>query len=350
MNSAGKLLWSYSFHGKDGAAPEAGILRDAKGNLLGTTLSGGAPNCPNQGDYDCGVVFELDPTGKKETVLHKFTGNCNGNQDGWAPNALLVEDASGNLYGTAFFGGTGNCGGTVFRIGAAGKEKSIFNFPGGASGQGGPGPGVVFGGSHGLYGVTASGGDSNLGTAFSMTTKGNETVLWNFLGGADGGSNPSSVLAFDSAGNLYGTTQSGGNNCGVNGCGTVFELSPSGGGWTQKTLYVFCQLSQCKDGYDPLRGPLVLDKAGNIYGTTSDGGFVNGGLCRGGCGTVFKLDPSGNETVLYSFTGGADGAEPQVGLTMDGQGNLYGTAAIGGDMKCADGSPDGCGTVFELIP
>jgi uncharacterized repeat protein (TIGR03803 family) len=348
MNSVGKVLWSYSFDGEGGFELQAGVFRDAKGNIYGTTLLGGIPNCPQQGNYGCGVVFKLDPTGKKETVLHKFTGNCESNQDGYWPTSTPVTDAAGNLYGTTLEGGPpSGCLGTVFKINGPGKETIMYDFAGSPDGAN-PGAGLVLHG-HKLYGPTGSGGSYNQGTVFSMTTKGSETVLYNFFGGVDGG-NPGSVLAFDSVGNLYGTTQSGGNNCGVNGCGTVFALSQSGGGWTQKTLYVFCQLSQCKDGYDPYKGPPVLDKAGNIYGTTYFGGYTNGGLCRSGCGTIFKVEPSGNETSLYSFTGGADGAFPSAGLTMDNKGNLYGTAEIGGDLKCPAGGNQGCGVVFELTP
>jgi uncharacterized repeat protein (TIGR03803 family) len=346
MNSVGKVLWSYSFDGEDGFELQAGVLRDSKGNIYGTTLLGGIPNCPQQGNYGCGVVFKLDSTGKKETVLHKFTGNCESDHDGYFPASTPVMDAAGNLYATTLEGGP-QCVGTVFKISSPGKETILHDFAGSPDGAN-PYAGLTQRG-HNLYGTTGSGGGSNAGTVFGMTTEGNEAPLFSFEGGADGG-DPSSVLAFDKAGNLYGTTQSGGNNCGVNGCGTVFELSPGGGGWSEKTLYVFCQLSQCKDGWDPYKGPLVLDKAGNIYGTTSFGGFTNGGLCRSGCGTIFKLDPSGNETVLYRFTGGADGGFPSAGLTMDDRGDLYGTAETGGDLKCTVGGNQGCGVVFELTP
>jgi uncharacterized repeat protein (TIGR03803 family) len=294
------------------------------------------------------VIFRLDPTGKKEAVLHKFTGDCDGNHDGYFPTAPPIMDAEGNLYGTTYMGGPPpTCWGTVFKIRGAGKETILHDFSGSPDGAN-PYAGLLLRG-HYVYSTTGNGGTGNQGTAFSMSTKGNEAVLYNFLGGSDGG-NPSSALAFDKAGNLYGSTPSGGNNCGVNGCGTVFELSPSGGGWIQKTLYVFCQLSRCADGWMP-SGPLVLDQSGNIYGTTTQGGTEFN--CDGsgyGCGTVFKLDSSGNETVLYSFDGGTDGGDPQGGLARDRQGNLYGTAAIGGDLQCPLGSGHGCGVIFELTP
>ncbi len=346
LDKIGKLVWSYSFHGKDGFSPMAGVRRDAKGSLYGTTTFGGT--VPVNGNPGDGVVFKLDAA-RNETVLHRFKGcNVKGPHDGWWPESLLVMDASGNLYGTTVIGGVPyKCQGTAFALSPTGKETILHRFSGGADGAN-PYVGMILRSANTLYGVAAGGGASSNGVAFQVSTKGNETVLYNFTGGSGGG-NPDSALVADSAGNLYGTTASGGSNCGVNGCGTVFELSPNSSGWTQKTLYVFCQKSQCADGYSP-SGPLVLDGAGNIYSTTSNGGYTNEGNCRAGCGVVFKLDPSGNETVLYSFTNGTDGAWPYAGLLMDDKGNLFGTAGGGGDLSCTAGNGQGCGVVFELIP
>jgi uncharacterized repeat protein (TIGR03803 family) len=347
LAKTGKLIWSYSFHGKDGFVPVAGVLRDAKGNLYGTTEYGGTD--PTYNNFGNGVVFKLD-TARKETVLYRFK-NCivNGPHDGQLPTSLLVMDASGMLYGTTLFGGDPlQCQGTAFALGSTGKETVLHKFSGGADG-GNPSGGLILHGTHSLYGTAASGG-GGAGLAFQVGTRGKETVLYNFTGGS-GGSNPGSVLVADSAGNLYGTTTNGGSNCGGQ-CGSVFELSPNGSGWTQKTLYVFCQKSQCADGYSPFSGPLVLDKVGNIYGTTHNGGYTKGGNCRGGCGVVFKLDPSGSETVLYRFTDGNDGASPWAGLTMDDKGNLFGAAQFGGDLNCPapGGKGNGCGVIFELTP
>ena len=349
MDRTGKLIWSYSFHGKDGFNSWASLLRDAKGNLYGTTIWGGGPDCPGKGNPGCGVVFKLDPAGKNETVLYKFAGNCNDKRDGMNPEGVPVMDAAGNLYGTTFSGGPPlHCFGTAFAVSGTGKETILHVFKGAPDGMNG-GLGLVKRGAHSLYGVTSSGGNEGQGTAFRMSTKGKETILYNFTGGSSNGGAPASVLAFDKAGNLYGTTLIGGTNCGGD-CGTVFELSPNGGGWTHKTLYVFCQLSSCDDGRQPLRGPLVLDGAGNIYGTTEEGGVQHDCNSGAGCGTVFKLDANGNETVLYSFTGGADGNAPGAGLTMDDKGNLYGTAGEGGDVNCKLDVGYGCGVVFELTP
>jgi uncharacterized repeat protein (TIGR03803 family) len=177
---------------------------------------------------------------------------------------------------------------------------------------------------------------------FEFDTAGTETVLHDFAGGSDG-AYPSSVLIRDAAGNLYGTTTQGGSaECGGTGCGTIFEVSPAlGRGWTEKELYVFCSVSNCADGEGPISGPLVRDSAGNLYGTTYFGGTNDAGI-------VFKLDGTGKETVLHSFTGGTDGAHPWAGLTMDAVGNLYGTTQAGGDLACY--APVGCGVVFKLTP
>jgi uncharacterized repeat protein (TIGR03803 family) len=181
---------------------------------------------------------------------------------------------------------------------------------------------------------------------FKVDGTGNETVLHTF-GGSDG-AYPDSVLLFDSQGNLYGTTQGGGSSgeC-ANGCGVVFELSPRNGPWEETVLYSFCPASGCTDGATPIAGPLVRDSAGNLYGTTYFGGAYCGS--NEGCGVVFKLDTAGTETVLHSFSGGADGAAPWGGLTSDSMGNLYGAASQGGDLKCQPGNGQGCGTVFKIF-
>lgn len=229
-------------------------------------------------------MFELKPSGSKwnETVLYTFTGSSDGGQ----PAGSLVFDSGGSLYGTASSGGTS-------------------------------GSGVVFK-------LTPSGG--------SWT----ESVLYNFAGGSDGG-NPQSGVIFDAAGNSYGTTQFGGL-----GGGTVFELSPSHGGWTENVLYTFCSVSQCADGSQPLAG-LTFDSAGNLYGTTSNGGASSEGV-------VYKLTQSGSswtETVLHSLSG-SDGAQPHGGVILDQQGVVYGTAKYGGNTACDLGV--GCGVVFEITP
>jgi uncharacterized repeat protein (TIGR03803 family) len=345
MNEAGKIIWTHSFNGANGWQPLAGLLRDAGGNLFGTTGLGGDLKCIPP--YGCGTVFKLDNVGKKETVLHRFTDR----PDGEGPEPLLVQDPGGNLYGTTWSGGE-NEAGTVFKINTAGKETILYSFTGGSDGCG-PYPGVILDSAGNLYGTTLIGGagfgNSGYGVVFKVDASGNETVLHTF-GGSDG-ANPDSVLLFAPEGNLYGMTQNGGSSevC-DGGCGTVFELSPQNGGWSETVLYSFCSLSDCADGLQPVRGPLVRDAAGNLYGTTDDGG--NYRYCNGdGCGVVFKLDPAGKETVLHNFTGGADGSGPFAGLTIDSVGILYGAAISGGDLKCLDNKNGyGCGVVFKIIP
>jgi uncharacterized repeat protein (TIGR03803 family) len=345
MNNAGKEIWLYSFKGASQIDPTAGLLRDASGNLYGTTESGGkiTKTCGGVQGGGCGTVFKVDKNGKR-TVLYKFEGFP---RDGYFPAALLVEDGSGSLYGVTNEGGTSNFG-TVFEVEASGRETILHNFSGPPSGGGdgaSPSGGVIRDAAGNLYGVTGGGGAYGAGTVFELDTTGKETLLYSFTGGSDGGG-PDSVLLLDSQGNLYGATADGGNSavCG-GGCGTVFELSP-GNGWTETALYSFCSLEGCADGEKPVGGPLVRDPAGNIYGTTIFGGAYRN--CNGdACGVVFKLDTAGKETVLHSFTGGADGAFPVAGLSIDSSGNLYGTAWQGG-ATCFTSYT--CGVVFKITP
>jgi uncharacterized repeat protein (TIGR03803 family) len=344
INKAGKEVWLHSFNFGNGFEPDAGLVRDAAGNLYGTTLYGGYTTCVS---FGCGTVFKLDKTGK-ERLLYKF----NEYPDAYFPEALLVQDVRGNLYGTTYSGGTSDLG-TVFRVDSAGKETILHNFAGPPDG-GGDGAfsytGVIRDSTGNLYGVTGAGGAYGDGVVYRLDSSGNETLLYSFTGGGDGGG-PNSVLLADSAGNLYGTTEGGGNlSCpGGSGCGVVFELSPqSEGSWTETTLYTFCSLSNCADGQFPHKGPLIRDAAGNLYGSTVFGGTYRN--CNGNtCGVVFKLDPSGNETVLHSFTAGADGAYPWLDV-IDASGNLYGATGQGGDLNCAPNRGYGCGTLFKITP
>ncbi len=343
MSKSGKLVWVHSFNGANGWQALAGLLRDAAGNLFGTTDIGGNLKC--HPPYGCGTAFELNKTGKNETLLHRFTSR----QDG--PNSPLVEDSAGNLYGTTYIGGDHGYG-TVFKLDPAGHETILYNFTGGSDGCA-PYSGVILDSVGNSYGTTYSGGSgsctSGYGVVFEVDSAGNETVLHTFEGGD--GANPDSVLLFDPKGNLYGTTANGGSSglC-QGGCGTVFELLPQNGDWSEAVLYNFCSLSDCTDGLLPSRGPLVRDAAGNLYGTTDFGGTYRN--CNGeGCGVVFKLDTTGKETVLHDFTRGGDGGGPFAGLTTDSTGNLYGAVVEGGDLKCADNlNGYGCGTVFKIAP
>jgi uncharacterized repeat protein (TIGR03803 family) len=346
LNNGGKPIWQYNFDGHDGYGPVAGLLRDSSGNLFGTTVYGGTINneCGADG---CGVVFKLGSTGEKENVAYKFPGVPYG----MFPESLLVEDKQGNLYGTTYTGGVGF--GIAFKVSPGGKLKNLHTFGGGTDGCE-PYPGVILDEEGNVYGVASAGGsgehcDGGYGLVFEITSSGQFEVLHDFSF-ADG-SGPNSVLLFDSLGNLYGTTAYGGEGAGCQdnfGCGTVFKLTPqSGGTWQESVLYNFCSLSKCADGQRPFAGPLVRNASGDIYGTTLIGGaYMNCG--DDACGTVFKLDSTGRETVLYSFTGEKDGAFPAAGLAMDSHGNLYGTTESGG-ASCFDNETT-CGVVFKVTP
>ena len=330
----------YSFAGPpNGALPSASVL-DAKGNLYGTTFYGGDSVC--DAPYGCGTVFKLDTAGK-EAVLYSFTATGG---DGANPWAGLVPDAKGNLYGTTAGGGDLACNapdgcGTVFKLDATGKETVLYGFTGSPDGAV-PFAGLVLDAQGNLYGTTKDGGAYGSGTVFELNTTGKESVLYSFTGTGGDGAEPMAGLVQDAQGNLYGTTEDGG----AYGFGTVFELNTTG---KETVLYSFCSALNCADGIVPWAG-LVRDAQGNLYGTARFGGDLACGATGDGCGTVFKLDTTGNETVLHTFTGtGGDGAHPFVGLVLDAQGNLYGTTFDGGDLSCDDGgSQSGCGIVFKL--
>jgi len=340
MDKTGQLIWLHSFNGKHGKYPLGGVLRDATGRLFGTASEGG-DYCADFSD-GCGTVFRLNKNGK-ETVLYRFTGF----PDGETPAAGLVADSAGNLYGTTFGGGEYDQG-TVFKVDPEGNESILYSFCAEMNCIDGQDPttGLIINKSGDVFGV-AGGGLTDDGVIYKVSPKGKETVLYNFEGGVNGGG-PVSVLMEGSDGNLYGTTQGGGNldMCIGEGCGVVYKYSPHDG--TEIALYAFCSKANCSDGERPYDGPLIEDAAGNFYGTTIFGGSPTCGD-GGGCGVVFKLDRQGNETVLHTFSGGADGAAPHAGLTIDEAGNLYGTTAGGGDNNCDPGNY-GCGVVFKITP
>jgi uncharacterized repeat protein (TIGR03803 family) len=306
----------YSFGGRHGKWPLAGLVRDGKGNLYGTTVNGGA--------YLYGTVFKLDSTGK-EKVLYSFCPGGYPCSDGCYPDTGLRRDKAGNLYGTVW-----NCGafgyGAVFKLDMTGKLTLLHSFTGGADGKA-PYAGVVQDEAGNLYGTTAGGGAYSWGTVFKLDEAGTYTVLHSFAEGQDGAS-PSGDLLRDSEGNLYGTTFAGGDG----NSGIVFKVDATG---RETVLYRF---KGWPDGWSP-NGALVRDNKGNLYGTTTVGGDHDNG-------TIFKLDTRGAETVLYSFTGGADGSQPYAGLVRDKAGNLYGTTAYRGNTGCHHRY--GCGVVFEL--
>jgi len=322
VSGAFELLSTFA-GGTDGCGPLAALTRDNQGNLYGATFWGGA--------YGGGTVFMVTPSGVK-TVLHNFTAGGEGAQ----PQSTVVLDAQGNLYGTTIGGGT--CGhGTVFELTPSGTATALhrFNCPASiirTTDGANPEAGVMFDSQGNLYGTTTYGGVYGAGTVFKVTPNKRQwnTELYNFTGGGDG-RQPHSGVVVDTQGNVYGTTMFGGDSydCSLGGCGTVFQITPSG---TEKVLHTF---TAPPDGHWPT-SDLVLDAQGNLYGTTAYGGAYDY------TGTVFMVTPSGTEKVLYSFSGGADGGGPWGGLVRDAQGNLYGTTYSGGTY--------GYGTVFKLTP
>lgn len=364
-----KVLLSFVNSGPEGSWPTGSLVRDDKsGTLYGTTSYGG--------DSDCGVVFQLTPDGT-ETVLHTFAQNQNdvacqpwagvirdqtGNLFGTtldsdnvyggtvyriAPDgtetvlhdfnyytdgawlySTLIEDKRGNLYGTASGGGADGVG-MVFRLAPDGTLKTLYSFTG-LNGDGKfPYAGLTRDSNGNFLGTTSQGGTTGCngtgcGTVFRISPKGKETILYTFQGGQDGGW-PVAGVVLDAAGNIYGTA----DQAGANGFGTVFEIKTDG---TESTLYAF---KGGKDGANP--GSLLIDSAGNLYGPTFLGGSSN---CQGqGCGTIFKIAADGTETILHVFKG-TDGATPVGALITDKKGRLYGAAGGGG--------PGNGGTIFRL--
>jgi uncharacterized repeat protein (TIGR03803 family) len=328
----------------DGRGPYGGLVLDGAGDLYGTTESGGivTGGCSPNG---CGTVFKLTHLpggGWRETLLHKFNWNKG---DGAQPVAGVIFDKMGNVYGTTISGGTGSCNGgcgTVFKV-APTKTGSwsedvlySFNDTDGKYAE----SSLIFDADGNCYGTTAFGGEYGNGVAFELTPSGGswtETVLHSFYGSPSDGAFPDGGLVFDKAGKLYGATESGGGySCGCCGCGIVFALAKgSDGQWSEAILHDF---SGGKDGRYP-DSPLLLDGAGSLYGGASGDNTQ--------AGDVFEISPSGASwgiRVLYTFTGGKDGRFP--GSVIGRGAELFGTASLGGDPRCGGGN--GCGVVFEI--
>lgn len=326
MDRHGHQTVLYTFNGinnGDGAYPQGSLLRDAQGNLYGTTAGGGI-DCDGSG-VGCGTVFKIDTTGK-ETVLHAFTDSYGG----LGPDSGVVRDASGNLYGLNYSGGNSQAG-SIFKIDAAGNYTLLHSFGCGANDGCYPNLATPILDKKGnLFGVTANGGSAGgWGIVYKFDTSNNTLkILYSFSGGADGGY-PMGRLLRDSAGNFYGTTLNGGISFGNNGNGVAYKLVKG----VQTVLYTVPQGNGGGNG--PYGAGLIMDDSGNLYGTTRLSGAQN-------FGSVFKIDPSGKETDLYSFTGGADGNQPYAPVTLDSKGDLYGTTIYGG--------ANGTGTVFKLTP
>jgi uncharacterized repeat protein (TIGR03803 family) len=324
------VLYSFKGFPEDGSNPDVESLTfDKHGNLYGTAALGGdLLDCDRLG---CGVVFKLAPDGT-QTILHNFRQSAG---DGIFPFSGIVRTKNGTLYGATFAGGDHQAG-AIYSVSSAGDERVIYSFTGGSDG-GDPYGGLILDKHRNLYGTTQYGGASKnctggCGTIFKVAPNGIQTVLYSFSGGNDGFW-PWAGLVSDKHGNFYGTTWMGGSGagCGSGGCGTVFKLTSDGSHSVLHSL-------DLATGGSPWGG-VIVDEGGNIYGTTAYGG--SGTACGSPrCGTVFKIAPDGTYTVLHSFNW-SDGAYPHGALLLH-NGKLYGTTEWGGTSSH--------GSVFELTP
>ncbi len=326
----------YSFRTPSGISsgthdPSLTVTFDASGNLYTVAqVSGTLSEGP-------GGIYQLKPNSKggwTSSSIFNFNGTSNGDY----PNPSLVVDSAGNLYGTTFGSGAYG-GGIVFKLshGSKGWRETILHSFGKTESDGVfPGAGIILDAAGNVYGTTTGGGAYNSGIAFELSPASGggwkEKILYNFGVNSADGLYPGSSLLMDQAGNLFGSTMNGGANSG----GTVFELSPqTGGTWKETVLYSFTSGSQP-------RSAVVLDSAGNLYGTTSTGGL--------GLGSVYQLSKQSNgtwtEKDLHQFQGGVDGFNPMSGVTFDSLGNLYGATMSGGTF----GGSNGDGTIYELTP
>jgi uncharacterized repeat protein (TIGR03803 family) len=308
--SAAEPQTLYLFTGPpDAFLPNAGLVRDADGNFYGTTFYGGA--------FNMGAVYKITPKGK-ESVLHSFAGGS----DGAYPAAALIAGQGGTLYGTTEYGGTGSCTdsqgvgcGTVFQITETGVESVLYSFQGGNDGWV-PNAGVFQASNGDLYGTTNSGGPFNSGIVFHLTLSGVEDVLHTFNSDIDGSAPGGLVEGND--GNFYATEGAG--------LGGVFKITPTG---VFTRLYLFG--TNPNDAAFPI-GTLTKATNGVFFGTAPFGGLY-------GFGAVFSITPAGVESLVYSFTGGADGSKPDSTLLLK-EGIIYGTTPLGGT--------NGFGTIFAM--
>ena len=343
-------FWLFSplltFTAPDGMTPDSGLTIGPGGALYGTTIDGGT--------FNSGTVYSLRPPQTfcrsvncpwSRTVVYSFGASGDG---AYPYLGNLVFDSAGNMYGTTSEGGAFNQG-TVFELSRSGggnwTERVLYSFAGGSDGSG-PATGITFDAAGNIYGTTEGGGNpgcgnSGCGTVYKLTPSGSgwtETVIYKFSGASDGYL-PVGGVIFDHSGNMYGSTAQGGANLG----GTIFELSPNGNAWTYSLLYA---LTQGIFGPGGPTGSLVLDSSGALYGTTIEDG-------ANGVGNIFKLTHQGGTWIyadLHDFTpfDDQDGEEPVGTPILDAHGNLYGTTIGGGSQECSFEVQ--CGTVWKLTP
>ena len=305
----------YTFAGgSDGQFP-GGLIGDPAGNLYGITGAGGGfTSCGDS--FGCGTVYKVNPQGR-ETVLYRFTGGA----DGGNPNVDLVRDPAGNFYDTTYTGGAFGVPGTVFELNKAAKNEAVlYSFKGYPKDGGNPQAGLVRDAAGNLYGTTYGGGGAASGIVFKIDPSGAETILHTFVGTSKDGANPLAPLVLDSAGNLYGTTQLGG----AFGLGTVFKLDTTG------AITLLHSFTGGADGGQPFGG-LLRDPSGNLYGTTPLGGDLTCASPYGCGTVFKLSAHGFVETVLHNFAGGpSDGQGSVSGLTRDAAGNIYGSTLVGG--------------------
>ena len=307
--------------GTDGSYPQSGPIVGSDGNFYGTTECGGA--------LDVGAVYRLTPAGTESIVTSFASGTV-----ARGPVGELVQAGDGNFYGTTYWGGSNNTG-TVFKLASDGTVTTLWSFGSGSDGQL-PKGGLVQASDGNFYGTTGSGGTTGYGTLFRMTPGGVETVLWNFGNGTDGFA-PQGALVMGSDGNLYGTTSLGGTNA----SGTIFRITLTG---VETVVWNFgSAVAGTVDGGLPAPR-LIIGSDGNFYGTT-EGGGTNGG------GTLFRFTPAGTLSVVWAFGAGTDGNGPWSGVTQGTDGNFYGTTVSGGTIQTCGASYNyGCGTIFRITP
>ena len=341
VSSAQTFTTLLNFNGGNGSSPGDSIIQGTDGNFYGVTTYGGSKTCSK----GCGTVFGITPKGQISTV--KFNGSS-----GVAPVGGVLQSTNGNFYGTTYSGGTTE-NGIVFEVASGGTLSTLHNFDlkDGSS----PNSPLIEGFDGGLYGTTFGQSGSN-GTVFKITPAGALTTLYAFCADkyprCSDGARPEGGLLLAPNGNFYGVTTNGGTGpfctAAVDGCGTVFELTPTG---TLTTLYNFCSQTACADGSYPIGG-LVQGPNGNLYGTTEWGG-TNPCIIVSidyGCGIVFELTPQGQFTNLHNFCSEincADGSYPENTMVLGTDGDLYGTATNGALTYCVDGG-SGCGTIFRI--
>jgi uncharacterized repeat protein (TIGR03803 family) len=324
----------HNFDATDGQNPYGALTQGTDGYLYGTTYYGGT--------HTFGSVFKVAPDAKFTTLYSFCPTDVNGDcTDGAEPYGGLVQSTDGSFYGTTTIGGPDE-GGTVFKITSDGTLTTLYGFVPGTY----PYAALIQATDGNFYGTTSEGGAYGYGNVFEITPGGTLTTLYSFcsLSNCADGSYPDGGLIQAADGNFYGTTAAGGSGSSSpkGGGGTVFKITPAG---TLTTLYNFCSQSDCTDGEGPT-GALVQSADGDFYGTTSDGGanlFCDAEF--GGCGTVFRITPSGALATIYSFcyrNGCTDGTFPSAGLVLATDGSLYGTTKMGGD--------DDAGSIFKTTP